>query len=281
MTKAETLDIIVKRQLKTNVRCIVVGTEELINYKASLPFDLVQGEILTVQVNKRWRYRKLNNISGEIINRRIDVTALPIQPLKITYIGEWDPKDHYWGKRNEHLQEWAKPIYDFGKRQKFAMEEIIPGFDPTYLKPDPILEAIFLRNKGKIPQAIERFKDMLEEDFRCLQAYAHLGVIFFEIDANQSAKYYDIGMNIGLMSLKDDFNGLLPWVITKNRAFLRCLDGYGFCAWRNNHVDIALDTFKKQLWMNPSDDLSTRYLVDFITDGMKWEDYQKLKPSSK
>ena len=211
MSDIETLDVVVKRHLQTSARCKVLETGEDVNYKASLPFDLVQGEILTIEVNKRWSHRKFDYLSGEITTRKIDVNALGLEPLECIPVGEWDPKEHYWGDENEHLEPWAKPIYDFGKRQQYEIAEIIPGFDPKNWQDNPMLEATYLLQEGTLGKAREKFEDMLEKDFRCIEAYSHLAGMEFEINPFWASRFYQMGMGIGMMSLGEDFNGVLPW----------------------------------------------------------------------
>jgi hypothetical protein len=43
---------------------------------------------------------------------------------------------------------------------------------------------------------------------------------------------YEVGLRIGELSLGEGFDGVLLWAMIDNRPYLRCLNGYGECAWR-------------------------------------------------
>ena len=71
----------------------------------------------------------------------------------------------------------------------------------------------------------------------CLDAHAHLGNLSFDTRPKHAMRHYEVGVSIGELSLPADFNGVLPWRMTDNRPFLRCLYAYGLCLWRLNHFE--------------------------------------------
>jgi hypothetical protein len=109
---------------------------------------LVPGEIINVAPRKQWRYKGHPYLSGEIKTWRLDIPALGLIPLKLKEMGRWDPKDHYWGEPDEPIEEWAKPIIDWGPRLEYEMEQVLPGEDPDDPDTDPILEAVERKETG-------------------------------------------------------------------------------------------------------------------------------------
>ncbi|MBS3779773.1 MAG: hypothetical protein KGY41_05225 [Desulfovermiculus sp.] len=77
-----------------------------------------------------------------------------------------------------------------------------------------------------------------------------------------------------LMDLSDDFTGLLPWGFVDNRPFLRCMHGYGLCLWRLGLFDQAEQIFHQLLWLNPSDSLGVRLIIDEVWEKIAWEDLE-------
>jgi hypothetical protein len=55
--------------------------------RSSEVWDVVPAEILTVTVRKHWRYARHRYMSGDLEDRRVDVPALGLVPLRLD--GEW------------------------------------------------------------------------------------------------------------------------------------------------------------------------------------------------
>jgi hypothetical protein len=71
--------------------------------------------------------------------------------------------------------------------------------------------------------------------------------------------HYEIGVRIGELSLPADFDGLLVWARVDNRAFLRCMHGYGLCLWRLGDFAAAKTVFERILSFNPNDNQGVRF----------------------
>ena len=97
-------------------RCRLLGSDRAITLRASRLWDVVPGEIVTVKPRKPWRYGGHPYLSGEIQSTRLNVVALDLAPLGLNDMGMWDPKQHYWGEKDEPIDEWAKPIVAHGPR---------------------------------------------------------------------------------------------------------------------------------------------------------------------
>jgi len=125
--------------------------------------------------------------------------------------GAWDPCEHYWGERDDPIQEWAKPIIARGPRQAFEMEQVLPGSDPDDPDSDPITQSNDLKDAGNAGDAFRFLMDLCQADLRCLDAHAHLGNFEFDRHPALAIRHYEAGFRIGELSLREAFDGLLPW----------------------------------------------------------------------
>lgn len=193
-------------------------------------------------------------------------------PLRLEAHGMWDPEDEYWGEEHEPIEDWAKPIIARGPRPRFEMEQVLPGSDPDDPDSDPIIEANTLRDVGRVAQARRLLLRLIEQDPRCLDAHAHLGNLEFEKDAEKALAHYTTGVTIGRRALGRAFDGVLPWGLIDNRPFLRCLQGYALCLWRLARFEEAEQVFEQLLWLNPTDNLGIRFLLQPVSRREKWRD---------
>jgi tetratricopeptide (TPR) repeat protein len=193
-------------------------------------------------------------------------------PLQLHSRGMWDPEEEYWGEPGEPIEEWAKPIIARGPRPMYEMEQVLPGADPDDPDSDPILRANALRDAGRKARARQALERLLIKDMRCLDAHAHLGNLVFAADPHSALWHYERGVLIGRLSLKEDFDGVLPWGLIDNRPFLRCLQGLGLCLWRLRRFEEAETLFNQMLWLSPSDNLGVRFLLPRVRAGGEWTD---------
>lgn len=70
--------------------------------------------------HKHWRYARHPYLSGNLEDRRIDVPALGLVPLRLDGEWPWDPGEEYWGEPGEPLPEWAVPIVARGRRMSYG-----------------------------------------------------------------------------------------------------------------------------------------------------------------
>jgi len=259
--------------LKGNaVRCRLLGTERVITLRADQPWNVVPAEIAVVKPKKQWRYAGHPYLSGRIDSVRLDVAAIGLVPLKLVDEGTWTPGEHYWGEDDEPLEEWTKPIIARGARMMFEMEQVLPGWDPADSDDDPISESNDLKAGGDFKAATRKLMDLCQADLRCLDAHAHLGNLSFDRRPEDAIRHYEAGLRIGELSLGASFDGLLPWGLIDNRPFLRCMHGYGLCAWRLGQFDEAGRIFDRMLWLNPTDNQGVRFLVEEVRTRTAWVD---------
>lgn len=268
------LDLVVLAAKSNALRCRVLGTGREITLRTAVRSE-VPGEIITVLPNKQWTHAGHPYLSGTVQSSRLDVQALGLVPLGLTPEGDWDPEEEYWGEEGEPLEEWARPIVARGIRPAFEMEQVIPGADTDDPDDDPILEASELQAAGHGKEADDILMRLLAADLRCLDAHAHLGNFAFDHWPDQAMRHYMVGAGIGALTLGLDFDGVLPWGLIDNRPFLRCLHGLGLCFWRRDERKEAAATFRRMLWLNPSDNQGARFNLASVEAGQTWEACQE------
>lgn len=265
------VELVVLSLKETAARCRLLDRDRQITLRASGLWETVPGEIIVVRPSKVWTYAGNPYLSGDIESVRLDVGALGLVPLKLTPRGLWDPAEHNWGAEDEPPELWAQPIVARGPREEFEMQQVVPGEDPQDFDSDPILRFNALRDAGHGAEALQILMECCQEDLRCLDAHAHLGLSMFE-RPQQAIRHYEAGVRIGELSLGPDFDGLLPWHCIDNRPLLRCLQGYGLCLWRLQRFEEAARVFDRLLWLNPTDNQGIRFLVDDVRSQLRWED---------
>lgn len=252
-------------------RCLLLGSDRGITLRAGRLWEVVPGEIVTVNPRKQWRYAGHPYLSGEIEFTRLDVAALGLVALRLEDMGIWDPGEQYWGEEDEPIEEWAKAIIARGPRPEFKIEQVVPGMDRDDPFADPITESNDLKDAGYRIEAHKILMGLCERDLRCLDAHSHLGNFVFDSRPEVAIRHYEVGLRIGELSLGEEFDGVLPWGHIDNRPFLRCMHGYGLCLWRMERFDEAERVFDRVLWLNPSDNQGVRFVIDDVRARTVWE----------
>jgi tetratricopeptide (TPR) repeat protein len=152
----------------------------------------------------------------------------------------------------------------------YEMEQVMPGETIEDPDSDPILRASDLRDAGRIVQARDLLKGLVDQDPRCLDAHAHLGMFEFDRSQQRALAHYEIGVSIGRCALGPDFHGVLAWDLIDNRSFLRCLHGAGLCLWRMKRFAEGEAIFDEMLWLNPSDNQGIRFLLPYVRRRERW-----------
>lgn len=220
--------------------------------KSQFPVDLTRAAFGLAPESRRER-------------RSVERPALALKPL-----GDWDPAEEYWGDEAAPPA-WALPIIARGPRPAFAMEQVIPGEDPTAWDDDPIYRSVELKHAGRAREARQLLESLLAEDVRCIDAHAHLGNLIFEADVKAALAHYRAGVAIGDAALGPDFDGVLSWGHEDNRPYLRALVGVGLCAWRLGCREEAVAVFSRMLWLNPGDNQGARFNLEDVVQGRAWQ----------
>ena len=257
-------------------RCRLPESGRIITLRAGDLWDVVPGEIVTLQPRKQWEYGGHPYLSGEIQSTRLDVKSLELMPLGLSDIGIWDPMEYFQEEIDEPPEEWEKSVIDRGACPMFEMEQIIPGENVNDFFDDPILKAVELKESGHRADARASLMELCQADLRCLDAHAHLGGLVFDHRPAQAIRHYETGLRIGELSLDDKFPGVMPWSCMGNRPFLRCMHGYGLCLWRLDRFKEAELIFKRMLLLNPLDNQGVRFLIDKVNTGTDWNDFDDV-----
>lgn len=274
ITIGNSVELVVLACKSNALRCRLLGSAHELTLRTAVR-DEVPGEIISVIPSKQWTHARHAYLSGKVTSSRGDVESLGLTPLALRGEGEWDPEDEYWREGDEPIDAWAEPIIARGKRPMYEMEQILPGADPENFDSDPVIEANEYSAAGDFDTAREILMHLLAQDLRCLDAHAHLGNLEFDHRPAQALRHYEVGTSIGAFSLGENFDGVLPWGLVDNRPFLRCLNGAGICCWRLGKLREASAIFRRQLWLNPSDNQGARFNFAAVEAGKTWEELEQ------
>ena len=156
LNAADSLELVALSVKQRAARCLVLGTERLVTFRADRVWSIIPGEIITMKLRKQWSYGGHPYVSGNIVSTRVDAKALNLVPLRLEDVGPWNPAEHYWGEEGEPVEDWAKPIASRGIRPAFVMEQVIPGWDGNNDPfSDPISESNDLLDAGKHHDALK------------------------------------------------------------------------------------------------------------------------------
>jgi len=265
--------------LKVNAqsaRIRIAGEHGALTFRSPDVRRVVPGHVADVVIEKRWTWRGDEYASGTVEDVRVDVAKLGLDPLPLeggeledvaNYSEPYEPSDPYcslWRR----LTAKPRPSFEFDGIAWGAL----PGSDPD---DNPTCDAAELAAAGDCNGARELLMDVLCEEPRCIDAHAHLGNLAFDRTPASALVHYEIGVRIGELSLPPNFNGLLVWGRLYNRAFLRCLHGYGLCLWRLGRLDEAQQVFERILALNPSDHQGVRFCWYDLRQGRSWEEMQE------
>ncbi len=270
----EPVDLAVLVVKQTGIRCKLISSQLPVTYR-TVNRD-VEGEVITVIPSKIWQFKNTVYMSGETIDRRLDIEALDLTPLGIKEVGMFQPDETELLDDNDPYKKYYLPIIAYGPRKMYEMEQVLPFYDPDSLEDDPISKSVDAFQDGDNEAGFKILKDLLAEDLRCIDAHVHLGNWDFN-HTNGKLPYetlirYEVGVKIAELSIDGDFNGLLPWDHISNRPYLRCLYGYGLSLWRMGNNEAARLIFEKMLWLNPKDNQDIRSLLAEIDAGNCWQE---------
>ncbi len=273
-TKESPLELLVLKVKEKALRCLNLKTREEITFRTGGTFFMIPGEVLLVRPRKQWTYAGHPYLSGEITASRIDPRVLGLEPLRLNDMGPFQPYEPPSAEEEEEekVEDWLAELMYRGTRRAYEMEAVLPGEDPEDLESDPILEALDLAQAGAVEEARELLYYVLAQDFRCLDAHAHLGKFEFKHVPHLALKHYEMGVRIGDLSLPEGFDDYLPWGFLDNRPYLRCLHGYGLSLWRAGRLEEARAVLERNLRYNPNDNQGIRFLLPFLRKGTPWED---------
>src|SRR3989339_789168 len=169
----QVVELVVLAVKRTGIRCRLLNGCQPVTFR--LVREEVEGEIITVEVIKIWRYKTTDYMTGSVLSSRIDIPALKLTPLGIKDQGEWDPAGEDLFDNGDPFEKYYAPIIVRGPRKSYEMEQVIPFQDPDDDWSDPIIEAADCHDRGDYEKAHEIMEHILTTDLRCIDAHANLG----------------------------------------------------------------------------------------------------------
>ncbi|MFH1464717.1 MAG: tetratricopeptide repeat protein [Pseudomonadota bacterium] len=232
---------------------------------------LVPGQVLTV-VPEPSRGRR-EGLEGCVTGRRTDLALLGLEPLGLDEQGVWDPAEEYWGEPGASIDPCFLPIIAAGKRLCFEMEQVLPGAQwDLYDGYDPIIEAADRMAVGDRRRARAILHGLLEQDLRCIDAYAHLGnlALNLEEDPGVALGFYQMGADIAELSVPPAAPWVLPWGLVDNRPYFRCLHGLALSLWHLGRFEEAEAVLERMIWLNPTDNQGMRFVLPAVQAREPW-----------
>lgn len=250
----KTMELVSIRSDFESITAYRLGTKEKIIWHGENDDNfIVQGEIFEVLPEKEWTFGHSTNIKGKIINQRIDIPALGLNPL-LVHLG--DPKS-----------------------KEYEMEQLIPGLKRGSYE-NPIVEAVELRSSGMVFEALEILMKVVKEDLRCIDGHVHLGNLKFSDGMHDyftkiALKHYTVGVELGNFFLGDQFSGKLPWGLLDNRPYLRALHGQCLSYWALNQFEEAEKVAQQLLRFNKNDNQGVRFILPDIKKKLPYKDFKQ------
>lgn len=257
------VEAIVLKMGPESARVRIEGEPGLTTFKSENLELAVPGCVVTLTINKRWTESGTAHASGRVEDPYVDLEKLQLAPLplsgghliKLTAnsdIPSSDPHDELW------------QIVTKRRWRAYEMHPITAGETPNESGESKAMVAAEHLDAGDVEDADAVMMALLNDDLRCLAAYAHWGDRYFEQSPEIAIHYYEVGTEIGEFLLPEDFDGILPWIESNNQPFLCCMFGYAKCLWRLGQAGSARSEFERLLALNLSDNQGARYCLEAI-----------------
>lgn len=200
-------------------------------------WDYAEGEIVGINVERRWSLGGSKHLAGDIVRTRVDVDALQVEPRP--------------------LEEQEGGLYCF---RSLSIDQSLSRLI------DDAADHIRL---GRFEVAADLLHRVLDAEPSCIDAYNHLGLLAERDGLHRRAlRYYRLAYLIGTRSLPSTLPGPIPWSYPSNRPFLRACHGYGLELWRVGKSAPATEVLSYLLTLDEGDPFGARTLLDDIESGM-------------
>jgi len=122
-------------------------------------------------------------------------------------------------------------------------------------------QGLDLLDQGQEEEAGQCFFRSIEIDPTYADGYNHLGNIAWRKgDWNLAEGLYQKALEVAEPEVKGTPKGGF-WGILETRPYMRAMHGLGLTAWKQGHLDRAIDIFNRMLKINPNDNQGVRYLM--------------------
>ncbi len=242
------LELVVLACKSSALRCRLPGSTREVTLRTAVR-DEIPGALITVTPRKSWTHGRHPYLSGDVAAVRIDATVLGLVPLAL------------------HRDDRAA-----GRRPSYRMEAVYPRVDDLD-GIEALLEVREYLAQRDYAAADELLQELAAADLRCLDAHVLLG------ERNRglptlALHHFELGVAIGALTVPDPLDGELPWAVTDNRPFLRCLHRRACSLLRLDRRAEAAATWARLLALDPADELGAQDALAAIAAGKTWRDLE-------
>lgn len=214
--------------------------------------------------NRFTRMRTIEKLIAYSKGGKFEQLLNNITPLQLRDMGSWIHSDYeLFDKTDAVCREIYNDVVALGERTCWEIEPVL--LDEYDEFDCPILHGIDLMNTIGFGAALKHFKALIKMEPRELDAYAHLGLMYFNLegggDVSRAKSYYKQGVAVGLTIIGKRINDVFPWGFIYNRPLLRCLHGFGLCLLEQGKTADAMAIFKQLLLLNPLDNQGIRFII--------------------
>lgn len=273
------VESIVLKVLDLNARVRTIEDGRDVTFRGDGLHGLVPGHVAELEVTKEWEHRDAPYASGRVLGSRLDVKRLGLVPIPLYLDGE-----------RELAELLAVSCVDLDTRAYFKafFGRTVPTYrmddvayvwaedradESEFLDDDIVTVSNELAESGDHAGARRLLMDALLPDLRFLDAHAHLGNRAFDHWPELAVQHYGVGVAIGDLSVGPELVGIIPWDVIENRAYLRCLHGYGLALWKLGRRAEAESVMRRLLRLNPSDEQQAGWSLAELRGGRPYEEF--------
>lgn len=250
------VDLLVLACKSNALRCRLLRSAREVTLRTAVR-DEIAGSIITVTPKKQWTHARHPYLSGDVSAVRIDASVLGLVPLAL---------------RREDAPDAAGRDAAGTGRPVYRLAQVAPASDDPAA--DLLVEAQDCIAAREYAEADDLLHKVLALDLRHLDAHALLEERNLSTFATQARHHFELGVAVGSLSVREDFEGVLPWGLVENRPFLRCLHGLSRALLRCDRREDAAASLRRLLRLDPTDSLGAGATLVTIEAGKMWRELE-------
>ncbi len=243
ITVGKPVELIVLACKSNALRCRLLGSTREVTLRTAVREE-IPGSIITVTPRKQWTHARHPYLSGDVSAVRIDASVLGLVPLRLH-------------RENDSKGGAGRDEGASGKHAEYRLQQAAPAANGD-AGSNLLVEAQERLDAGEYAETDELLTKALALDLRCLEAHAMLGTRNLSHWPALALEHFELGVAIGSLTVRAEFDGILPWRLPDNRPFLRCLHGMARTLVRLGRGDTAAAVFRRLLRLDPADPLAAR-----------------------
>jgi hypothetical protein len=238
------VDLLVLACKSNALRCRLLGSAREVTLRTAVRDEIV-GSIITITPKRQWTHGRHPYLSGAVSSVRIDASVLGLEPLALL--------------RENELADG---------RDVYRLAPVAPASSDAAA--NLVLEAQDCIEVLAYAEADELLAQVLALDLRYLHAHALLGERHLSSWFALARHHFELGVAIGSLTVREDFEGVLPWGHVENRPFLRCLHGLARALLRDDRHTDAVAVLRRLLRLDPTDPLGAGARLAAFETGKTW-----------